>query len=296
MAMRVEEKKRKGRRETVPTALRSELEEYSFLLRALRTNDTLDLSSQLVRATGSSQTLEDDDDARDLSSASPVEASGSNSGSHKPKDNWTRWPLLIQDVPIPEWTLQDEVERLANKFLRPPGNPDEETEEDVEEPIEPTAVKYLTLETTEYLSHLLAAIAAHVPMVKGSMQNRLRPLNWENVLAIVGATGLVDPSSIERASECLKGIYGASELADLSVHRTRLMKESHDQLLQMCSSIDKDFLSIQVPPTKLEKRKKGTRGKYNLTGKYNKKRKLFSTSAVPVTSAPQDEYPGSLEA
>ena len=44
---------------------------------------------------------------------------------------------------------------------------------------------------------------------------------------------------------------------DLSVHRTQLMKESHDQLLQLCSSIDKDFLDLQVQPTKPTKRKKG---------------------------------------
>jgi len=35
------------------------------------------------------------------------------------------------------------------------------------------------------------------------------------------------------------------------------MKESHDHLLQLCSSIDKGFLDIQVPPTKPVKRKKG---------------------------------------
>jgi len=189
--MRVE-KKGKGKRKAVPTALRSELEEYSFLLRALRTNDTLDLSSQLIRAAGSSPTPEGDN-AHDLPLNLTVEASGSNSNPRKPKDIQTRWPLLIQDVPIPEWTLQDEVERLANKFLQPPSNPNEETEEDVEEPIDSVAIKHLTLETTEYLSHLFAAIAAHVPMVKESMQNRFRPLNWENVLAIVGASGLVDP-------------------------------------------------------------------------------------------------------
>ena len=180
------EKKGKGKRKAVPTALRSELEEYSFLLRALRTSDTLDLSSQLIRAAGSSQTSEDDD-------VHDPEAFGSNSSSRKQKDAWTRWPLLIRDVPIPEWTLQDEVERLANRFLQPPGNPDEETEDTAEEPIDPVAIKHLTLETTGYLSQLFAAISAHVPMVEGSMQNRLKPLNWENILAIVGATGLVDP-------------------------------------------------------------------------------------------------------
>lgn len=185
-------KKGKGKRKAVPTALRSELEEYSFLLRALRTNDTLDLSSQLIRAAGSSQTHEDDN-TLDPPPASAAGASGSNSNSRKPKDNWTRWPLLLQDVPTPEWTLQDEVERLANKIFKAPSDSDEETLEDTEEPIDSVVVKHLTLATTEYLSHLFSAIAVHVPMVKESMQNRLRPLNWENILAIVGASGLVDP-------------------------------------------------------------------------------------------------------
>ena len=186
------EKKGKGKRKAVPAALRSELEEYSFLLRALRTNDTLDLSTQLIRTAGSSRNSEDGD-AHSTPSASPVEAPESNPFPRKPKDAWTRWPLLVQDVPIPEWTLQDEVERLANKFLQPPGDPNQETEEDADEPIDSAAVKHLTLETTAYLSHLFAAIAAHVPMVEGSMQNRLRPFDWENILAIVGASGLVDP-------------------------------------------------------------------------------------------------------
>lgn len=196
--MRVE-KKGKGKRKAVPAALRSELEEYSFLLRALRTNDTLDLSSQLIRTAGSSRNSEDGD-ARSSPSASPGEVSESNSNPRKPKDPWTRWPLLVQDVPIPEWTLQDEVERLANKFLQPLDDPNQESEEDADEPIESAAVKHLTLETTEYLSHLFAAIAAHVPLVKESMQNRFRPFNWENIIAIVGASGLVDPRCKPRIS------------------------------------------------------------------------------------------------
>lgn len=44
---------------------------------------------------------------------------------------------------------------------------------------------------------------------------------------------------------------------ELSVHRTQLMKESHDHLLQLCSPSDENFLNIEVPPTKLAKRKKG---------------------------------------
>lgn len=287
--MRVE-KKGKGKRKAVPTALRSELEEYSFLLRALRTNDTLDLSSQLIRAAVDSPQTPEDDDAHDSPSTPPVEASVPNQVSRKPKDVWTRWPLPIQDVPIPEWTLQDEVERLANRFLQPPNEAHGGTEDDAEELIDPVAIKHLTLETTEYLSLLFATIAAHVPMVEGSMQNRLKPLNWENILAIVGATGVIDPwcglctfipdhcnslpIQFHGASFGMSGGHLRHQRAgrwarldsivesslifhrvDLSVHRTRLIKESHDQLLQLCSSIGQDLMSIQVPPTKPAKRK-----------------------------------------
>jgi len=64
----------------------------------------------------------------------------------------------------------------------------------------------------------------------------------------------------QRAGRCVCIWIASHEIVpyfhhiDLSVHRTRLMKESHDQLLQLCSPIDKDFLTIQVPATK---RKKG---------------------------------------
>jgi len=99
---------------------------------------------------------------------------------------------------------------------------------------------------------------------------------------------------MERVSECLKGIYGTSDKADLAVHRTRLMKESHDQLLQSCSPIDRDFLRMHVPSTEMKLTKR-VRGKYNLTGKYSKKRKLSSAAAAPTTSEPQDERPQSPE-
>jgi hypothetical protein len=36
----------------------------------------------------------------------------------KGRSTWTRWPLLKEDVYIPEWTLQDEVQTLASKATR----------------------------------------------------------------------------------------------------------------------------------------------------------------------------------
>lgn len=36
----------------------------------------------------------------------------------KGRSTWTRWPLLKEDVYIPEWTLQDEIQILASKATR----------------------------------------------------------------------------------------------------------------------------------------------------------------------------------
>jgi hypothetical protein len=36
----------------------------------------------------------------------------------KGKSTWTRWPLLKEEVYIPEWTLQDEVQTLASRAAR----------------------------------------------------------------------------------------------------------------------------------------------------------------------------------
>ena len=52
-------------------------------------------------------------------------------------------------------------------------------------------------------ARILALMAAHVPNAEKSMQNRLRPINWESVIDVVSAHGIVRPefvtfSSIDR--------------------------------------------------------------------------------------------------
>lgn len=140
-----------SKRKRVPAALHAEISEYSALLRALRTQDTLDLTSQLIRAHTASQAAPDDDilddEDLDLDEGGPekrsakaaiqgaVDTGSSNKAppskrkrppakrkpklaSKKARDHWTRWPLMAGDVHVPEWTLEDEVKVLAVHHIR----------------------------------------------------------------------------------------------------------------------------------------------------------------------------------
>lgn len=133
----------KTRRRRVPASLYSELSEYASLLRALRTESTLDLSSQLINArpvaSCSQRTLEDvelGDQHEAADNSRPFKAryasvdtseSGKNTSRSassvptdktKSRDAWTRWPLLACDVLAPEWGLRDEIKLLATNVLR----------------------------------------------------------------------------------------------------------------------------------------------------------------------------------
>jgi hypothetical protein len=207
-------------RKTVPAALHTELSEYTSLLRALRTSDTLDLSSQLTKAQGrpqaqqSANTVDGDDGIGLTASASgeitpsflsPSRSQGSptqgSSGKAK-EDNWTRWPLLEGDVHSPEFRFQDEIEMIASEALKlqrqedPDGDNHFPEEDDEEARLPQSFMDSLTLASSTYLSQILSALAAHIPLAEKSMQNRIKPIRWEGVLDIVAVGGLVDPKSV----------------------------------------------------------------------------------------------------
>ncbi|KAF8653646.1 hypothetical protein AX16_003798 [Volvariella volvacea WC 439] len=141
----------------VPDALRSELDEYASLIRVLRTNDALDITSQLTRH--SSRNLshdapqlqpQDDEGAQDVEEDQPSDSehkgpkTRSKAAAGKPsttppkpsrkrkrpearpkssrpatkRDLWTRWPLLAGDVWPPQWGLQDEINSLVTHILK----------------------------------------------------------------------------------------------------------------------------------------------------------------------------------
>ncbi len=226
-----------GKRTRVPASLHNELTEYSSLLRALRTSNTLDLASQLTAHAASGSRLDEDeddvdpidDDDADCESERPPdesvapsfvseersEASGVASSrrvaskattrSIGTRDTWTRWPLLAGDVHAPEWSLEDEVKSMAMQTLNAghvEENPAQDNlsvdhssdfEDTAESRLTPHALNAITESTGRHLAQILALLAAYIPPNEKSMQNRVRPLNWESVLSIAVANGLVTP-------------------------------------------------------------------------------------------------------
>jgi hypothetical protein len=225
------------KKQRLPAALHFELTEYASLLRALRTRDTMDLTAHLTKPspfTLHPQVNSDNDDELldDLSSRSasavnsrensvfagpsdldhPInkaieEEPAKSSKKVAPKrkrDHWTRWPLLLEDVPIPEWTLEDEVAVIASRVVksRPtptfpvfegplehddPSHTDYVMNTGVEEddPDHPFYVPYLTSITASLLSTIFSLLAKHTPARSASMQNRIEPLNWRSVVDVL---------------------------------------------------------------------------------------------------------------
>ncbi|KAJ3819247.1 hypothetical protein F5880DRAFT_1489985 [Lentinula raphanica] len=226
----------KLQRKRIPATLHSELSEYSSLLRAIRTNDSLDVTSQLTRYfSNKGKDIErplalsesDEDYQAKLSSqgskkttsrlqSQATEESIASTKDPTPRENWTRWPLLVQDVPPPEWTLRDEVANIAT-FLLPRTNSstddDLESENCFDPEIDPSVsqmVTTMTLSSLRYLDSILASLAAIIPERPSSMINRLAPAGWQTVLAalqIQAASRSLDETSIKYVLSLVDKLY-----------------------------------------------------------------------------------------
>lgn len=201
------------RRKRIPAALHSEISEYASLLRALRVTDALDLTTQLTRP---SWDANEEDKGRHESPTSShvgrggvalVEEKDDSSAlgtSRTSRNTWTRWPLLAEDVHIPEWRFEDEVHSLAKQALLSdlptssgvPASTSSDlnvpSEDQIEALLPPSSLRTLADVSSSHLEHILSALASYTPMVDKNMQHRRHPLGWESVLNIVSATGLVD--------------------------------------------------------------------------------------------------------
>jgi hypothetical protein len=249
------------KRKPVPAALHSELTEYSSLLRALRTANTLDVVSHLPHPHPAVSTADDNDFDSDKDPESTSEhpanpqihdtipavgqstistalgtrksttkhkrkssASTSTNRTNK-RDTWTRWPLLADDVHVPEWGLEDEINLIASHAIkrhpsssgillpgtnsRPDWGTSIEAESDTpsDESESPSYLSALALHTSNYLSQILALLAAYTPPREKSLQNRIEPISWENVLGVLGSeSGLVDEKSVLFVSVCVLDI------------------------------------------------------------------------------------------
>ncbi|KAF8152903.1 hypothetical protein B0H34DRAFT_800180 [Crassisporium funariophilum] len=156
----------------------------------------------------------------------------------KKRDHWTRWPLMLDDVLIPEWTLEDEVAVIASQTLRfgpKPSFPDSpespsapsaqnnaedgeaitvsDLEFDEEDPDHPFFVPDLTAIIADFLQTIFSLLAKHTIPRPASMQNRIEPLNWRAVLDVIVSCGIPEYSNaniVENVTRRLEALYGLS--------------------------------------------------------------------------------------
>ncbi|KAJ3515362.1 hypothetical protein NLJ89_g1811 [Agrocybe chaxingu] len=311
-----------GRR--IPTALHNELSEYASLLRALRTRDALDVTKHLIKgspfAATSSTSVDGLDETGDPvagPSKQPQSAASRPAGktrsaaakgkqkavaaapelSSKPKqikrDHWTRWPLLLDDVIKPEWTLEDEVAVIASQVLKsraPPSfpfpvseeNDDTEndefvyvnTEVDEDDPDHPFYTPYLTSIVASYLSTMLALLASHTPARPASMQNRIEPLNWRAVLDVVVSCGVPEfsnPMVVQNVIRRMEAIYGPSILpiegrmatSYRAVERMKGKEAAAEEFAKFFQSYEANYFSQASPPPSFKPSKTRTKRKRN---------------------------------
>jgi hypothetical protein len=212
-----------GKSKRVPPSQRNELAEYASLLRSLRTNDLLDISSRLggsSHASASSATPPDDPytlaGERHPSSTSLTGAAGRDDES-EPTDSvpyalgsseiWTRWPLLPDEVQTTEWGFSDEIRVLVSQALSISPNSyhnDESvydanvsTEGDADtlldgDDIPDNMMRVITEASAAHLERILASLVNITPHLNPRSRSRMGGIGWEIVLQTVSAAGLAD--------------------------------------------------------------------------------------------------------
>ncbi|KAI9438194.1 hypothetical protein H4582DRAFT_1814901 [Lactarius indigo] len=238
------------KRKAISAALHSEISEYASLLRVLRATDTLDIATHLTRRdspheTGRAASVHEEPSQRDTPTSSRVESKRATSsldeetGRSSPEGdsvhpgrswkNWTRWPLVPEDVHLPEWGFEDEVYSLAKQVLLsdvsyqdPPlaasssrfrGADSDDSNVLVEDRAEvllpPSSLRALADVSSSHLERILSALASYSLSAEESTHDRSHPIGWESVLNVVGAAGLVDGNTIRNVKSRLTTIYGS---------------------------------------------------------------------------------------
>ncbi|KAI0657475.1 hypothetical protein C8Q70DRAFT_1001590 [Cubamyces menziesii] len=295
-----------AKRPKVPTALHSELTEYSSLLRALRTSHTLDLVQHLAEPPPHALRPPSDLDDVQLSdeeheepvqeppsesvppdhtsaASSPARSRVSESperhrsGKGKQRDTWTRWPLLAGDVHVPEWGLHEEVRLVAKHVLSSsasrsssvlghyqsgkvsPGNtsgpantqPSLSDEDDADHPaLSSVALEALTSDSAVFLNRILALLTTNVPNVDQSMQNRIRPINWETVVDVACANGVVNADVAEHIRNRMSQLYPLVSL-EVIAHRVAQVSAKRAQLQGVLNEYDASLLATPGPAESL---------------------------------------------
>ncbi|KAJ6613588.1 hypothetical protein B0H10DRAFT_216761 [Mycena sp. CBHHK59/15] len=271
-----------AKRKRVPQALHSELSEYSSLLRALRTNDILDVAKHITGPPPPKErrkpkrtelpvqldvgelrsSLPDESDIQPVAGPSNLKEIEAPKRKHaRKRDTWTRWPLLVTDVHVPEWGLQDEIEALMGIALK--NNPhaglsESDSLEDLDVDDTPSTLPYLTQSASNFLSSVLALIAIHTPARPQSMQDRINPIGWQNVLDVVGSCGdsRFDENMINNVRARMEAIYVPYESNALDRMPIRIATKS--KAAATLENLDRSLLTFPPEPQARQMKRKKT--------------------------------------
>ncbi|KAF8171299.1 hypothetical protein BJ912DRAFT_1047579 [Pholiota molesta] len=198
-------------------------------------------------------------------------------GKQRRRDHWTRWPVRVDDVLKPEWSLEDEVAvvvaqvmkgRSAPAFPVPISDSADADDDDVvfparnfefdeEDPDYPFYVPYIAANVADYLAHILGALASLVPARAASMQNRIEPLGWRTVIDVVVACAppeFANPKVVENVIKRMEALYGPSILPlegekSTSFRAVERMRDKEAARKEMNSKLDDELAKYwQTPP------------------------------------------------
>ncbi|KAH7102530.1 hypothetical protein BKA62DRAFT_769687 [Auriculariales sp. MPI-PUGE-AT-0066] len=102
------------KRKKVPPKRKRELEDHVTLVRSVRARHMLDLSRELVHR----QLRPGEQDGGAPSDAPSAVSVHPKKVTKTELVHWTKWPLLLGDVYVPEWSLMDEVETMVERFVK----------------------------------------------------------------------------------------------------------------------------------------------------------------------------------
>jgi hypothetical protein len=229
----------------VPAAFHSELTEYASLLRAIRTRSTLDIVPQLTQAkpnvgsphfdSDQESSLGSDDDAHlndreavreppESATCHDVQQSLNGNGEATAKnaskstkrsrrkggdDTWTRWPLLKEHCPIPEWSFDEEVAAIAEQCYRFQSSSSQNASaedaedaatsgaagsdsDDMSDLLSSAYLTGLTSDAASKLTRVLALLASHRVNATFAKHGRIAPMSWVDVLEVAGVAGVFD--------------------------------------------------------------------------------------------------------
>ncbi len=160
----------------MPTSkeFRHDIQEYSSLLRALKTAATENLSEHIFYAQERDLEVDHEGLADTLDVTHPL--------ARPDKESWTRWPLMTSEINPPQWTFEEEVGAIAERALK--ADAEQTDASGLVDLVSPPDVSALTSATAFALTRMLALAAANFPLVDRHSQSRVKPSTWTEILEL----------------------------------------------------------------------------------------------------------------